>query len=145
MTTKRDVLMNHKWASQLGLLAEARGLGEHAVVIEVDITDWPVFAANLAEWGTIALETISSLDGNKPLYTVVYVDMPGAEGWALAQRVGTEAHEKRLNGLCGDPSVSGGCARPKGHSPGGHSMYPILDDPGATPIPELLNRLDAGN
>lgn len=47
-----------------------------------------------------------------------------------------------MTDLCGDPSVSGGCARPKGHTPGGHSMYPILDDPGATPIPELLAELE---
>jgi hypothetical protein len=50
----------------------------------------------------------------------------------------------QLLGMCGDPSVTGGCRRPKAHSGGGHSMYPILDDPGATPIEELVRQLADG-
>lgn len=56
---------------------------------------------------------------------------PGSDGSLSTRRV-----------VCGNRSVTGGCVRPPKHG-GGHSMYPILDDPGATPIPELLARLDA--
>lgn len=42
---------------------------------------------------------------------------------------------------CGDPSVTGGCGRPKNHRDG-HSPYRILDDPGAVPIEELMRRIE---
>lgn len=45
---------------------------------------------------------------------------------------------------CGDPSVDGGCGRPKGHD-SGHSPYRILDDPGAVPIEELIEQVARRN